>query len=69
MMIKCSGRLLLDALEDNFSLFSNGHDCWVKCLHTIMKDIKMMYVVEKPKNCKLNDILIIKRELQQRLTL
>ena len=56
---------LQEAFKDNFSLFTNGHDCWVKSLHTILKDINMVYVFERPKNCKPKDILMIKHRLQQ----
>ena len=45
---KCGDQLLQEALKDIKSLFTNGHDCWVKSLHTILKDINMMYVFEKP---------------------
>ena len=58
---KCGDQLLQEALKDNFSLFTNGHACWVKNLHTILKDINM-----KPKNCKLTDILMIKRCLRNK---
>ena len=62
---KCGDHLLEDALKDNLVLLKSGHDCWIKCLHTILRDIDMMHVFHNPQTCKTKELSLIKYRLQQ----
>ena len=64
---KCGDHPLKDALKDNLLLFEAGHDCWIKCLHTILRDIDMIQVFNNPLSCKTKEISLIKHRLQQQL--
>ena len=57
---KCGDHLLKDALKDNLLLFETGHDCWIKCLHTILRDIDMIEVFNNPLSCKTKEVSLIK---------
>ena len=62
---KCGDHLLKDALKDNLLLFETGHDCWIKCFHTILRDIDMIQLFNNPLSCKTKEISLIKHRLQQ----